>query len=404
MARILYISYDGIAEPLGQSQIISYLKKLADENVIHIISFEKTIHLNSDNLIEELQANLKKFGINWTIMRYHKRFSVIATLYDIFRGQIIALKLSKKMCTEIIHVRSYIPALIALPLKWLTNAKFLFDIRGFWADERVDGGIWPINGIVYRVVKNLERYLFRASDHVVTLTENSVSKIKSFGYWDGLSPEITVIPTCADLDLFTPPRKPIEFDPFIFGYVGSFGTWYMIKETMALFLAILELCPDARMIIINQNEHELIKESIAKVGLPPDRIEITKSSYENVASHIKKMHAASALIKPCFSKVASSPTKLAEYLGCGVPCIGNINIGDMEKILEEEGVGVILRDFDTDSLRQAAKKIISISKISSVRVRCRETAISRFSLDKGVEAYRLIYKKLLKSDNEKRLV
>ena len=48
------------------------------------------------------------------------------------------------------------------------------------------------------------------------------------------------------------------------------------------------------------DEHELIKESIAKVGLPPDRIEITKSSYENVASHIKKLHAASAWLKPCF--------------------------------------------------------------------------------------------------------
>ena len=46
------------------------------------------------------------------------------------------------------------------------------------------------------------------------------------------------------------------------------------------------------------------------------------------------MHAASTLIKLLF-KITSAPTKLAEYLGCSVPCIGNYDVGDMEKILEK---------------------------------------------------------------------
>ena len=33
--------------------------------------------------------------------------------------------------------------LMALPAKRMTGAKLLFDMRGFWADERVDGGLWP---------------------------------------------------------------------------------------------------------------------------------------------------------------------------------------------------------------------------------------------------------------------
>ena len=47
MARILYISYDGIAEPLGQSQVVPYLKKLSDENEIHIISCENPSDFNA---------------------------------------------------------------------------------------------------------------------------------------------------------------------------------------------------------------------------------------------------------------------------------------------------------------------------------------------------------------------
>lgn len=397
MARVLYITYDGLVEPLGQSQIIPYLLKLSDENNIHVISFEKPTDLTSSKIISDLHSYLSDAGINWIPLRYHKRFSIIASIYDIIRGQAIAIKIARKIQVEIIHVRSYIPALIALPLKWLTKGKLLFDIRGFWADERVDGGIWPVNGLIYKNVKRLERRLFRAADHIVTLTEASVPKIKSFGYWEGPLPNISVIPTCADLELFKPPVKPPDFDPFTFGYVGSFGTWYMLDETLALFNAILKLRPEARMIIVNQNEHDVIRESVARSNLPADQIEIIKSYREEVASHIQKMHAASALIRPCFSKVASAPTKLAEYLGCEVPCVGSYDVGDMESILEKDGIGVIIHAFDDDSLLKAAKKIVSLSEKPAVRARCREIALARFSLNNGVESYRSIYTKLISS-------
>ena len=39
--NVLYISYDGMLEPLGQSQVLSYLKLLASDRSIHLISFEK---------------------------------------------------------------------------------------------------------------------------------------------------------------------------------------------------------------------------------------------------------------------------------------------------------------------------------------------------------------------------
>ena len=112
------------------------------------------------------------------------------------------------------------------------------------------------------------------------------------------------------------------------------------------------------------------------------------------------MHAASALIKPSFSKIASAPTKLAEYLGCSVPCIGNYDVGDMEKILEENKIGYVLRSFDNDAILNAAKYIISLSMNSDVRTRCRKVAIANFSLEKGINEYLSIYQKLSFSENK----
>ena len=394
MARVLYISYDGLTEPLGQSQIIAYLKNLSDKNIIHIISFEKPLDLLETEKIHTLREFLKFYRIEWTPLRYHKRPSLPATLYDIIIGQVKAFYLAKQMQADIVHVRSYIPALIALPVKWFLGCKILFDIRGFWADERVDGGVWSRDSLVYRNVKRLERYIFRAADHVVTLTEESVSKIIGFGYWDNIKPNITVIPTCADLEKFTLPKKIPASSPFIFGYVGSFGNSYMLRETMRLFLAILKYRPEARMIIINNKENELIRSFITQEGLPADRIEIIKSLHKEIVSHIQRMHVASAFYKPCFSNIARAPTKLAEYLGCGIPCVVNSGVGDTEEILEEDGIGVILRSFDTDEIYKAAKKIINLSYDYSIRKKCRKTALTRFSLIDGVESYRSIYKNL----------
>ena len=39
--RVIYVSYDGAAEPLGQSQVVAYLERLAADCDIDLISFEK---------------------------------------------------------------------------------------------------------------------------------------------------------------------------------------------------------------------------------------------------------------------------------------------------------------------------------------------------------------------------
>lgn len=208
MASVLYISYDGMAEPLGQSQVLAYVERLADENAIHIVSFEKPADLDDPVRMTAIRDRLSTAGIGWTPMRYHSRPSAPATAYDILRGQAVVLALARHLRADIIHVRSYVPALMALPARRILGAKLLFDIRGFWPDERVEGGLWPKDGALYRTAKRLERNFFRAADHVVTLTKASVPVIEGFGYWDRAAPPITVIPTCANLDLFAPLIKP----------------------------------------------------------------------------------------------------------------------------------------------------------------------------------------------------
>jgi glycosyltransferase involved in cell wall biosynthesis len=392
---VLYLSYDGLLEPLGQSQVLAYLEKLATDYRIHLISFEKPKDLGDRRKVEALRSRTEAAGIRWTLLTYHKSPSILATGWDIFAGGILAVWMTQRHRIRIVHVRSYVPALMALAACRSSNAKLLFDIRGFWVDERVDGGLWPRNGWLYRTAKRVEKVLFKSADHIVTLTHASAKEIAAFPYLSRFVPPISVIPTCADLDRFCIGDTHSD-DTFVLGYLGTVGSWYLFDETLRCFQALREIMPNARMLIVNRSEHELIRNSIARAGIDPLLVDIQATDHSDAARLVRRMSAGTAMIKPAYSKLASAPTKLAEYLGCGVPCVANAGVGDMEEILNSEGVGIVLRDFSQQSLIDGMNKLVRLVQNPATARRCRETARRLFSLETGADQYREIYERLSK--------
>ena len=392
-AGVLYISYDGMLEPLGQSQVLAYLKPLSADRPIHLISFEKAEDWSDSAEVRRIGDELAAAGLVWHPLPYHKRPSALATAWDIGAGSILGLWLIVRHRLQLVHARSYVAAVMALLLQRLTGSKFLFDMRGFWADERVDGGIWARDSRMYRIAKGFERLFLLAADHVVSLTHAAAEEIRHFDYLRDAMPAITVIPTCADLSRFKPMADESEVDGIVLGYVGSAGTWYLFDETLACFKRLLSLRPDARLLIVNRGEHVYIRERLAACGLADAPIELVSASHAEIPRLMARMDAGVFFIKPVFSKQASAPTKLAEFLGCGIPCLGNSGVGDMAEILESEAVGIAVSSFDETAMTQALERLLALVADSSTRQRCVKAAQSHFSLAVGVEGYREIYQK-----------
>ena len=390
---ILYISYDGMLEPLGQSQVVAYLEKLAPGRRIHLISFEKAADWAESPRRDAMRARLGQAGIAWYPLRYHKSPSALATAWDMAAGSAKAITLVRRQGLGIVHARSYVAAAMALAATKVTDAKLLFDMRGFWADERVDGGLWPEDGALHRAAKALEKKLLLAADHVVTLTHASVAEIRRFPYLAGRAPPIDVIPTCADLDRFTLQDAPTP-SSFTLGYVGSVGTWYLLDEMLEFFSRLRAVEPAARMLVVNRGEQDRIRQRAAALGVDSGAMEITAADHADMPRQVARMSAAMALVKPSWSKIASAPTKLAEYLGCGAPCLGNAGVGDLEAILEGRQVGVIVRGFSAAELDEGAAALLSLSLEPDIRQRCRAVALDIFSLERGVECYAEIYQRL----------
>lgn len=391
---VLYISYDGMLEPLGQSQVLAYLERLASDRTIHLLSFEKADDWRDVALRERIHARMQVAGIQWHPKRYHKRPSALATAWDIGMGTLATSWLVRRHRLGIVHARSYVPSVMALVAKRCLGAKFLFDMRGFWADERVDGGLWPGDGNLYRVAKWFERKFLLAADHVVSLTHAAVAEMRRFDYLQGRMPPVTVISTCADLQRFRPSGVADKHQGFVLGYVGSVGTWYMFDEVARAMRLLLDMRPDAHLLVINRGEHAYIARSLAAAGVPDQCIEIRAADHAGVPAQMARMDAGIFFIKPVFSKQASAPTKLGEFLGCGIPCLGNQGVGDMAQILESERVGVAVAAFDDDVLRDGLRKLVALCADDDVHRRCVEAAREHFSLDQGVERYREIYELL----------
>lgn len=397
--RVLYISYTGLMDPLGQSQVLQYVLALGRSgHQMTVLSFEKPDALNNTDRVAAMQALCDEAGVDWRPRVWHnKPIGILATLYDLVAGRAQAIHIAREVCAEIVHCRSYIASLLGLAVKRATGAKLIFDMRGFWPDERVDGGIWPRSSLVYRVFKRVERILFLSADHIVSLTKAGIREYEAFDYMQGQAPKSTVIPTCTNLDMFQP--RDALGDGFTLGYVGSVGSWYLFDEVAKVVARAFEMRADARFLVITRGSHDLVRTAMLKAGADLNRLEVRSADFSEVAHHIGRMDAGLFFYRPTWSKLATSPTRLGEFLACGKPCLSNEGVGDIAQDLSETGTGLTLPALgtvtvDLTDLDSALQDLFAMSADPDMPARCRAVAEKRFSLATGVAAYSGIYRRL----------
>jgi len=406
--NVLYISYDGMTDPLGQSQVLPYLCALSVKGYkITLLSCEKPSRFNqSKNIIEDI---CNQADINWQPIPYTTSPPVVSTIRDIYMLKKKARALHKRYHFKIVHCRSYISALIGLDMKHKFKTKFLFDMRGFWADERVEGGLWnlqnPLYNIIYKFFKKKEKQYFEQADQTISLTYLGKNEIHS---WDNLKNQpipITIIPCCVDTDLFDPSkisqeqkeslrkRLNISASEPVLGYLGSIGTWYMLEEMLDFFKQLKNKYPNAKMLFVSPEPKEMVINKAYSLDIDESSIIITSAKRKEVPLYISIMNYSIFFIKPCFSKKASSPTKQGEIMSMGIPVICNAGIGDTGYVVEKYRSGIAIDNFTEEAYGRAIEDL-TMRQFS--RADIRQGAINFYGLEKGVENYEAVYKLLSK--------
>lgn len=408
--RVLFISYNGALEPLIQSQGIPYLKGLSQKGVKAVLlSFENPRERKDiyNERAKKLKAELKKDGIGWHRLRYHKSPTLPATLFDVFMGIILGLYLTLINRIGIIHARSTVPAAIGFVISRLTFRKFIFDERGLMAEEYVDGGIWKNGSFLYKLVLYFEKKFLTSANAVVVLSENIREYLLNSNYlrWQkGNKKAITVIPCCVDTRIFNPSplnrhnlKKKYKLQgKFTFLYSGSLGTWYMFEEMVDFLCAAKKIINNLHFLLLTRTPKNTIRDCWLSKGMPINDITIASVEFGRMPDYIKLADAGMFFIKPVFSKRSSCPTKFAEYLACGLPVVINRGIGDTDRIIEKWNAGVVIGRFEEESYIKAALDILEMSKDKTgIANKCQGVIADCLSLEKGIDKYWQVYKSVI---------
>lgn len=405
--HILYLSYDGLTDPLGSSQVLPYIMALEERGYRYtLISFEKAERFAEGET--RIRESLAGKNIRWIPLPYHKNPPVLSTLLDVRALNREVNRLRKTDPFHLMHCRSYITSLTGLMLKKKYGIPFVFDMRAFYPDERADAGLWPKNhplyGRVYRYFKQKEKEFLRAADHTVVLTHAGAELMRA-GKLTGepFTGKLSVIPCCADMRHFDfsqisePQKKALRAElgiapgTFVLGYSGSVGTWYMLPEMLDFFAALHRQRPDSLFLFLTRDSKEEILAQAGSKGIDKNLL-IRPVTRDDMPRYLSLFDASVFFILPSFSKQASSPTKQGELMGMGIPVVCNAHVGDTESIVNESGGGTVMPDFGPEAKEKAVTYCLTQQPD---RDAIRRYGIRYYGLEGGVNEFARIYDSFL---------
>ncbi|MDG1330775.1 MAG: glycosyltransferase [Crocinitomicaceae bacterium] len=391
-----------MTDPLGQSQVLPYVFGLRKRGYeLHVLSFEKMDRYREHH--KTILNLFKENDVHWHPQDYQLIGGIKKTLKQVRRMHKVTKYLNDIHQFDILHCRSYIAALVGLKMKRKHGTKFIFDMRGFWADERIDAKLWSLDSGVYKRIykyfKRKEVEFLSEADYTVILTHNGRDEMLSWKSLQGKNPKVEVIPCCVNLDLFDPTKIQsddqaelknklgIKEENFVLGYVGSIGTWYMLDEMLDYFKCLKAENAKAIFLFVSGEKPEYIKEAAEKKGIDVNSIIVASSLHSGVPLHLSLFDTAIFFIRPTYSKKASSPVKQGEIMAMGIPLICNAGVGDTDAIVIKYKAGNVI-----DELNDATYRENFIQKEAFNSQTIIDGAKDYFSLEEGVDRYEQIYK------------
>ena len=403
--RALYISHIGMTEPLGQSQVLPYLRGLAAAGAdIRIMSFERAT--TTRETIDAQQEVMRADGLRWHPLVRSAGHGLAVKVVESGAAELRGLAAALVERPNIVHARSYLPAAAADVIASLSpGSKLLFDCRGMLGDEYVDNGQWTEDRAEFRLLKRFERRVFRRAEGVVVLTRALREWLRDHKLL-GARTETEVIPCCVDMRRFKPSemsrreaRAELGIgDRITLMYSGGLGSWYL-EDEMARYAAHVERAAKEQgkrlvVVVLSPTDPAPLRCKLEARGLSPESLVFRNVAPARMAHYLTAGDIGMSFIQSCFSKKGSSPTKVAEYLASGLVVTLNGDIGDQADLAREAAACVVLDGYADDVLADAARRAVELADVPYLARAELTSRAARKNFDLaeiGVPAYARLY-------------
>lgn len=394
MKNTLYITRNGLLEPLGQSQVFAYLRGLSRDYKITLITYEKPEDWSDSTRMNAARLECQAHNIRWLPQKFRMQPPLLAPALSLLGMILLLWRECRARTVYLIHARSYIPAGAALIVKRLTGTPFIFDMRALWPEElitaqRIKRGSWA-----HRILVLIERECLKQADEIVSLTHAALDYLYVTYPSELAQKTIIVIPTCADLERFTP-GPTLTSNGHIHGCIGTvLSGWFRIDWLAQWINVAARRNPATCFQIITRDSAPEVRAKLDPQNLLANRLKINACESQQMPDAIRSHALSIMFFSTGRGKLGSSPTRMAEVLGCGIPVIANAGVGDVAKIVKEHRVGILVAGSTDEQLEAAMDEFDKLLDDPELGNRCRQTAVRLFSLEVGTQAYRTIYSKI----------
>lgn len=402
--NILYVSYEGLLSPEGESRVVSYLAGLAKRGrSLAVVSFEEWSDLRNSVRLQRLDHRLKQLHVEWHPVGIQHRSVFAQRLFGILRGQRLIATLARKYDPDIIHARGYSAAILSLLAKPFCG-NFLFDVRNFWPEERVELNQVRSGGTSYRVTKRLEKVLFAVADEVIVPTTPArqivVERIQRVARARQRPVDVTIIPGATDLDRFRPSEPSHRLirehrleGKTLIGNIGAANNRYLLEEMFRFARFVKQHHPKLLFVYVTREDPERVLEPAVAAGLRRSDVLVVASEAEAIPEWLSLLRLGIFFMRPSHAAKASSSAKLGELLASGVPVITNKGVGDVERIIASTAAGIVLEGLNDANLAAAAARAGAF--LSRPRQHwhqgCRAIASEHLSLEQALDTYERVY-------------
>lgn len=363
--------------------------------------------------IKNLRRELSQHGIRSTIMYVPlPRMSIYLNLilfpiFIIFTLPIIAVSILRHQF-DVIHCRSYLPALMAALIKKLSiNVKIIFDTRAPVPEQGVIAGHYKRTSMLFKLWKLIERFALKSSDTILAVTEQFAEELKK----SSRNMKMEVIYNCVNMEDYKMDHCKIKElrhaydlpDKTIIVYNGSLGVWNDPELMVRIFHTLLSVRQDVFFLVLTTFNVEKLKSIFEKHGIFQKNFRIMRLEPRQVPTilplcdyglwpsrdfdttyHAERIHATVTGIKTL------------EYLAAGLPLIANSNMDAIKYLINKYDLGMTFEMMSLDKMHDDFLKLEV--RQSEVRKNCTGLADILANVNRQAVRYAMIYRGLKQAE------
>jgi len=382
----IVLIYHSYRDPLFQNLMLEYLRTLVKSEGVHfyLITFEQKHYALSVEQVRREQRILLQSGISWYPIPYHAgSFIVLKKIVDLFQAIFLMGKLRQLTKAKLLVTFTNLSASIGIICAHLFRLKMLVYCYEPHSDFLVELGIWRKGSIKHRISRWIELYAGKRADFVMASTKYVADLLTDFK----VKGRVVRAPVSVDENKFLFKSKGREkirqiYDlknRNVFLYLGKFGYLYYNEEIAKLCKTLFDNIDNSFFLIVTSNDQETIRRMFQRNGLPEGSFFVTGNlSYEEVKDYISAADIGLSAVSPTPSQKFRSPTKVAEYLLCGLPYITCEGVSEDDIYAIKHNVGAVVKSFDENHIIESIfqiQNLLNEEKVS-IRERCRNVGIS----------------------------